>query len=86
MKNYLYPAHDFVLHGGISKLYDKTICCLQGPCCQINPIALRKAKIVYNFGLFECNRVKDQVTVHTSAMSIGYNENLFQFCLIFKFH
>ena len=26
-----------------------------------NPIALRKAKIVYNFGLSECNRVK-QVT------------------------
>ena len=25
---------------------------------QINPIALRKAKIVYNFGLSECNRVK----------------------------
>ena len=24
----------------------------------INPIALRKAKIVYNFGLSECNRVK----------------------------
>ena len=23
-----------------------------------NPIALRKAKIVYNFGLFECKRVK----------------------------
>ena len=23
----------------------------------INPIALRKAKIVYNFGLSECNRV-----------------------------
>ena len=23
-----------------------------------NPIALRKAKIVYNFGLSECNRVK----------------------------
>ena len=23
-----------------------------------NLIALRKAKIVYNFGLFECNRVK----------------------------
>ena len=23
----------------------------------VNPIALRKAKIVYNFGLFECNRV-----------------------------
>ena len=26
----------------------------------INPIALRKAKIVYNFGLSECNRVKNQ--------------------------
>ena len=26
----------------------------------LNPIALRKAKIVYNFGLFECNRVKVQ--------------------------
>ena len=24
----------------------------------INPFALRKAKIVYNFGLYECNRVK----------------------------
>ena len=24
----------------------------------VNPIALRKAKIVYNFGLSECNRVK----------------------------
>ena len=23
-----------------------------------NPTALRKAKIVYNFGLYECNRVK----------------------------
>ena len=30
---------------------------------QDNPIALRKAKIVYNFGLSECNRVK--VNVHT---------------------
>ena len=25
---------------------------------KLNPIALRKAKIVYNFGLSECNRVK----------------------------
>ena len=25
---------------------------------QLNPIALRKAKIAYNFGLSECNRVK----------------------------
>ena len=26
--------------------------------CTFNPIALRKAKIVCNFGLSECNRVK----------------------------
>ena len=25
----------------------------------LNPIALRKAKIAYNFGLSECNRVKE---------------------------
>ena len=29
----------------------------------INPIALRKAKIAYNFGLSECNRVNDVVSV-----------------------
>ena len=27
---------------------------------QINPIALRKDKIVYNFGLSECKRVKNK--------------------------
>ena len=27
--------------------------------CLVNPVALRKAKIVYNFGLSECSRVKD---------------------------
>ena len=27
-------------------------------CRVFNTIALRKAKIVYNFGLYECNRVK----------------------------
>ena len=32
----------------------------------INPIALRKAKIVYNFGLSECNRVKE---THSSLSS-----------------
>ena len=28
--------------------------------CFLNPIALRKAKIAYNFGLSECNRVKEK--------------------------
>ena len=30
----------------------------------LNPTALRKAKIVYNFGFSECNRVKSTLT-HT---------------------
>ena len=30
----------------------------------LNPIALRKAKIVYNFGLSECNRVKRLINLH----------------------
>ena len=37
---------------------------------QLNPIALRKAKIAYNFGLSGCNRVKDnpsQFTIKTYA-------------------
>ena len=29
-----------------------------------NPIALRKAKIVYNFGLSECNRVNTSSFEH----------------------
>ena len=29
-----------------------------------NPIAFRKAKIVYNFGLSECNRVKVFASLH----------------------
>ena len=36
----------------------------------LNPTALRKAKIAYNFGLSECNRVKkpkQQMTKFTSA-------------------
>ena len=35
--------------------YDSGVCCF-------NPAALRKAKIVYNFGLSECNRVKEVKT------------------------
>ena len=31
----------------------------RAPDKRINPIALRKAKIAYNFGISECNRVKD---------------------------
>ena len=31
---------------------------MTGALLKLNPIALRKAKILYNFGLSECNRVK----------------------------
>ena len=33
-----------------------------------NTIALRKAKIVYNFGLSECNRVKE---IHPGTLGYG---------------
>ena len=35
---------------------------------QFNPIALRKAKIVYNFGLSECNKVKSHESSKMSRM------------------
>ena len=34
---------------------------------EFNPIALRKAKIVYNFGISECNRMKSS-GYHTNSM------------------
>ena len=34
-----------------------------------NPVALRKAKIAYNFGLSECNRVKQMACLVTPGMS-----------------
>ena len=41
----------------------------------INPIALRKAKILCNFGLSECNRVKEQ---SYSFTSVGH---MWSYCL-----
>ena len=35
-------------------------CVMQSVACLTYPIALKKAKIVYNFGLSGCNRVKHQ--------------------------
>ena len=40
-----------------------------------NPIALRKAKIVYNFGLSECNRVKEEFAFEEQMWTILW-ENL----------
>ena len=49
-------------------------------CGLINPIALRKAKIVCNFGLSECNRVKHGWTMTVNILS-GVN-SLFKDALI----
>ena len=35
----------------------------------LNPIALRKAKIVYNFGLSEYNRVNEEVNIFPELFS-----------------
>ena len=42
----------------------------------MNQVALRKAKIVYNFGLSECNRVKRKTIVLSKDIRI-------MFCTIF---
>ena len=38
----------------------------------INPIALRKAKIVYNFGLSECNRVNKAIQMLIMTCFVGF--------------
>ena len=43
----------------------------------LNPIALRKAKIAYNFGLFERSRVKTwSRSIYTSFMSKGSGQGV----------
>ena len=47
----------------------------------LNPIALRKAKIVYNFGLSECSRAKEEKIFPEESTS--FEERLFlRFCCI----
>ena len=43
--------------------------------CFLNPTALRKAKIVYNFGLSECNSVRTVILLHIHIVySFGLSE------------
>ena len=47
-----------------------------------NPIALRKAKIAYNFGLSECSRVKVKIlkfSIHTTVTVITIKVEHFSF-------
>ena len=48
-----------------------------------NPIALRKAKIVCNFGLSECNRVKKRsvFTTKESASDFSYDPVITSWCI-----
>ena len=39
--------------------------------CQFNPTALRKAKIIYNFGFSECNRVNGRKLFFTARLFCG---------------
>ena len=67
-QNFTHPV--FFLGGGEGGLFilltlHAFVSCCQFMCSKFyffligfNPTALRKAKIVYNFGLSECNRVK----------------------------
>ena len=49
----------------------------------MNPIATRKAKIVYNFGLSECNRVKRKTIVLSKNIKIIFFA-IFSFFLFVK--
>ena len=50
----------------------------------INPIALRKAKIVHNFGLSKCNRVKRKALVPSKDIKIIFFAIFFYIFLTVK--
>ena len=55
---------------------------LEGKELAPNPTGLRKAKIVYNFGLSECNRIKGANSFHTILAflsAIGLKEQILFF-------
>ena len=51
----------------------------------LNPTALRKAKIVYNFGLSECSRVKGYGynTIFSAILTKGVGDNFYVFLFAF---
>ena len=55
-----------------SKPLDTCIVLRAGPLANFYPIALRKAKIVYNFGLFECDRVNDDLLLQPAPIISGF--------------
>ena len=59
------------LSGKLSCPYDRS--CLK---ILVNPIALRKTKIVYNFGLNECNKVKNKINLTTLKLEVDQCKEL----------
>ena len=53
------------IHGNVSsrEVTDMAIVASHGPA--LNPMACRKTKFVYNFGLSECNRAKKELSFYT---------------------
>ena len=63
-----------------SDAYSVKVPTVDHPCTPFNPIALRKAKIVCNFGLSECYRVmvtlpipKMDVSINVRELSMGFS-------------
>ena len=59
-------------------------CILKDFFFDLNPIALRKAKIVYYFGLSECNRVTRKTIVLSKDIKIIFFCNIFLFFFNFQ--
>ena len=84
--NFLPPALNFYLHFGqtfhLKKKMEGKACILKDFFFDMNPIALRKAKIVYNFVLFECNRVKRKTIMLSKDIKFIFFA-LFSYCILF---
>ena len=72
--NILPPTLNFFLHFGqtvhLKKKMEGKICILKDVFFDMNPIAFRQAKIAYNFGLSECNRVERKTTMLSKDIKI----------------
>ena len=86
-----YKGHSgaFVTYCNIScSLLDSSILFGCSTCCQgmFNPVALRKAKLVYHFGLSGCNRVHKSWLRTNSKELIISHERVYNTAVHFPFH
>ena len=69
---------------GHKKIIEGKACILKQFFSHMNPIAFKKAKMVYNVGLSGCNRVKRKTIVLSKDIKIIYICNIFLFFLTVK--